>query len=313
MKSIPRGRRHVAGLTLVELMIAMMLGLLVVGAAVGIFVSNSQAYRSTQNLGRIQETGQIAFEMMAKDIREAGANPCDVTVPVANVILNPATQWYTNWDLPVFGFDNGAMSGSLAGTDAIQILREGDDASMVKSHAGTTLTLDTHAHNVGDIAMVCDHRQIALFKVASVGGTTTIGHESAGGNCSDLLGAAPAACAPTATYVYPANSVLSGLRAVRWYVADNGRGGSSLYQQLGSAAGQEVAEGVSDMQIAYLQPDVDPANYVAASSLAATDWAGVRAVQVVLTVDGTDANAAVGGGPITRQIEHVVNLRSRTP
>lgn len=313
MKRIPRGRRHVGGLTLVELMIAMMLGLLIVGAAVGIFVSNSQAYRSTQNLGRIQETGQIAFEMMAKDIREAGSNPCDVTIPVANVILNPASNWYTNWDMPIFGFDNGALSGSSAGTDAIQILREADDAAMVESHAGTTLTLKAHAHSVGDAAFVCDHRQVALFRVASVGGTTTIGHEIAGGNCSDLLGVAPAVCGPGATYVYPANSALSGLRAVRWYVADNGRGGSSLYQQVGAAAGQEVAEGVTNMDISYLQPDVDPDEYVAASALAAADWGGVRAVRVALTVEGPDANAAVGGGPITRRVEHVVNLRSRNP
>ena len=313
MSRIRSSRRQALGLTLVELMIAMVLGLLIVGAAVGIFVSNSQAYRATQNLGRIQETGHIAFEMMAKDIREAGANPCDVTVPVANVILTPAANWFTNWDIPLFGYDNGSLTGSAAGTDAIQILREADDAVTVESHAGTTLTVEAHSHAVGDLAMVCDHRQVALFRVASVGGTTEIGHEASGGNCSDLLGVAPATCDASATYTYLENSVVSGLRAVRWFVADNGRGGSSLFQQLGSDAAQEIAEGVSNMQITYLQPDVDAANYVDASALAITDWAGVRAVRVVLTVDGPDANAAVGGGPISRRIEHVVNLRSRNP
>ncbi len=307
-----RGRRHIEGLTLIELMIAMLLGLLIVGAAIGIFISNNQAYRSTQNLGRIQEAGQIAFEMMAKDIREAGGNPCDVSIPVANVVNNAAANWYTNWGQPILGYENGALSGSKAGTDAIHVLREADDAVTVTGHSGTTLTVDSSPHATGALVMVCDHRQLALFR-AGAASATTIGHEATAGNCSNLLGAAPAPCAAGATYTYPANSIVSGLRAARWFVADNGRGGSSLYMQIGAGAQQEVAEGVTDMQITYLQPDISAADYVPASSIAANLWGGVRAVRIAMTVEGPDANAAVGGGRISRRIEHVVNLRSRSP
>lgn len=307
-----RGRRHIEGLTLIELMIAMLLGLLIVGAAIGIFISNNQAYRSTQNLGRIQETGQIAFEMMAKDIREAGANPCDVSIPVANVIDDAATNWYTNWDQPIFGYDNGAMSGSKAGTDAIHVLREADDAVTVKNHSGTSLEVESSPHATGALAMVCDHKQLALFRVGAAN-AATIGHEASAGNCSDLLGVAPAPCATGAVYIYPPNSVVSGLRAARWYVADNGRGGSSLFMQVGGGAAQEIAEGVADMRITYLQPDISATDYVPASSIAANLWGGVKAARIVMTVEGPEANAAVGGGKISRRIEHVVNLRSRNP
>lgn len=83
--------------------------------------------------------------------------------------------------------------------------------------------------------------------------------------------------------------------------------------QIGAGAQQEVAEGVTDMQITYLQPDISAADYVPASSIAANLWGGVRAVRIAMTVEGPDANAAVGGGRISRRIEHVVNLRSRSP
>ena len=40
-------RRLMAGLSLIELMVALVLGLLVVAAAIGIFLSNRQTYRTT--------------------------------------------------------------------------------------------------------------------------------------------------------------------------------------------------------------------------------------------------------------------------
>ena len=45
--------RSMRGLSLIELMIAMLLGLLVVGGAIGIFVSNRRAYNATESLSRV--------------------------------------------------------------------------------------------------------------------------------------------------------------------------------------------------------------------------------------------------------------------
>lgn len=64
------------GFTLVELMISLLLGLIVVGAAGAVFRANQQTYRTTDELARIQENARVAFELLAKDIREAGGNPC---------------------------------------------------------------------------------------------------------------------------------------------------------------------------------------------------------------------------------------------
>jgi type IV pilus assembly protein PilW len=41
------------GFSLVELMISITLGLLIVAATLSIFASNKQAYRTTENLGRV--------------------------------------------------------------------------------------------------------------------------------------------------------------------------------------------------------------------------------------------------------------------
>lgn len=60
------------GFTLVELMIATLLGVLVTGGVIQIFISAKQAYRLQENLSRLQENGRMAMDRMAFDIRMAG-------------------------------------------------------------------------------------------------------------------------------------------------------------------------------------------------------------------------------------------------
>ena len=113
-------RRLMAGLSLIELMVALVLGLLVVAAAIGIFLSNRQTYRTTESVGRVQESARVAFELMARDVREAGGNACNASgesgsiagVPLVNVLANPAANWWSNWgNVPGTGRLNGALVG----------------------------------------------------------------------------------------------------------------------------------------------------------------------------------------------------------
>ena len=92
------GRRlgRQGGFSLIELMIALMLGLLVVGAAIGIFISNRRTYQATEGVGRAQEGVRTAFELMSRDVREAAGNPCVNNLPIANVVTGAAGNWWSN-------------------------------------------------------------------------------------------------------------------------------------------------------------------------------------------------------------------------
>lgn len=309
-------RMRAAGFSLIELMIALILGLLVVAAAIGIFVSNRQAYRSTQSVGRMQESSQVAFELMARDIREAGANPCNVNLPVEVLAdgRHDSANWWMYWEQPLSGYEDGALAGTVAGTDAIQLLSVGDEVRDVNSHAGTTFTLTAAAPSAfaaGDVLMVCDIERLGIFKASSVSGSA-IGHAKSGGNCqdsfSDVLNT-ECGSPPAEAHVFGMNSVISRLQGVRWYVKDNGRGGRSLYRlvKTGDAATrqeeQEIAEGVINLQMTYLTTGDSYTNGPAT-------WSAVRAVRVALTVSDTE-RTGTDGQPLQRTIEHVVTVRSR--
>jgi type IV pilus assembly protein PilW len=200
--SLPSVPRTLRGLSLIELMISLLLALLVTGGAIAVFYSNSQTFRATENLSRVQENARAAFEIMSRDIREAGGNPCERDLP-SESILNAGGAWWGDFDEPVRGFGGSeAMPGAadlgdgtgggnigtgvgqrVTGTEAMQLQAATSNNLTVADHQpGTTsITLNTASHNlrVGDIAMVCDFRQAGIFQISAVT-TDTIGHGSGG-------------------------------------------------------------------------------------------------------------------------------------
>ena len=64
------------GLSLVELMVALVLGLFVVGSLIGLYINTKETYLMTENMSRLQENGRIALNMMSRDIRWTDYRAC---------------------------------------------------------------------------------------------------------------------------------------------------------------------------------------------------------------------------------------------
>jgi type IV pilus assembly protein PilW len=328
-RHLPRRRAPVArsrnlGVSLIELMVALVLGLLVSGAAIAMFISNSQTYRATESMSRVQENARIAFELMARDIREAGGTPCSRNVPVITTLNNPTANWWSNWNNGLIGYENGALPGSLAGTDAIELLAGSSTGVSVASHNPTAasmhVTPGAHGFVADDILMVCDYRQASIFQMSGPNANPitngNIVHNTGSGspgNCTKGLGF-PLRCTTNGSpYTYGDNSVVVRLQASRWFVAANGRGGNSLFRvalrNSGPGAAEEVIEGVNDMRITYLLPGAG--QYQPASAIPATRWREVMSVRLELDLDGQEA-VGTDRSSILRGLQHTVNIRNRT-
>jgi len=64
-----------SGFTLVELLIAMVIGAIVMAAAYSSYVSQQRSYRMTESVTEIQQNLRSAMLFIEKDIRMAGFNP----------------------------------------------------------------------------------------------------------------------------------------------------------------------------------------------------------------------------------------------
>ncbi|KRG88126.1 hypothetical protein ABB34_01530 [Stenotrophomonas daejeonensis] len=332
-KSIRRKRaRPQAGFSLIELMVSMLIGLLVVGAAVGIFLSNRQVYRATEGVGRLQEGTRVAFELMSRDLREAAGNPCVNNLPIANVLNNSGGNWWSNinsWADAFRGYGTGETAAGLttgtgtgqrvAGTEALQLFSADDNVVTISAHnvAGATFTVNSSDHGIaaGDLALVCNGKQASIFQVSSASGsniqhaaTGTPGNSTINLNVSgDKFDYSPAATAGSESV-----SMLTRLRASRWFIG-NGGNGPSLYQQVatanGTVAAQEVAEGVSNLSVLYL---VDGQSTYQSAAAIGGNWGNITSARITLTLVGND-RVGPNGQTIQRQLIHVVSLRNRNP
>lgn len=340
-----RGQVRQRGFNLVELMIALVLGLLVVGGALSIFVANQQTYSTTESLGRIQENTRTAFELMSRELREAGGNPCGKNLPAPGNTVNGANaglNWALAFGSGLTGFDGGqALAVPSPPAAGVGSRIAGTDAFDIKSAAGTGITVVAHnpvaaqfqlndpnrPFRPGDILMVCDFRQAAIFQMTGPAGVnaTVVHNAGAGapGNCSKGLGV-PTDCSSAngRPYTYGANSTVARLAASRWYIGDNGRvsgnggNGRALFRstlRAGALANEEVVEGVTDMQVTYLLQNA--AAYVPAAAVPAGQWDNVTAANVTLTLAGQaqgETRISTTGGALQRQVNFVVNLRNRS-
>lgn len=335
-------RQHQQGFGIVELMVALALGLFLVGGAISVFVNNQQAYRTTEQLSRMQESGRTAVELMARQIREAGGNPCGSNLPTANVLNDADTYWWANSAEGIRGYDDeqdadgvdfGTSAGDrIADTDAVFLLfgDAGSGVRIVSHHPPemAQIKVNTTAHGLsdGDIVMVCNYEHAAIMQLTSAqDANVTIVHNSGGstspGNCTKALGT-PVVCnnTPAASWYEFKDGFLMKVVSEIWYVGANGRGGRSLYRaRMVNNAGtpgavtEEIAEGVTNLQMTYLELDAAgalPADYVDASAVSV--WKNVTAVRLTLTLQSLQ-NVGTDGAPLQRTMTHVVSLRNRLP
>ncbi len=76
MKPVPRllhPRQSQAGMTLIELLVALSIGLFIIGAALMVFQSTSGIGRQISELTQIRQEGAHAFRVIGKQVREAGS------------------------------------------------------------------------------------------------------------------------------------------------------------------------------------------------------------------------------------------------
>lgn len=334
--SSPFGQR---GVTLVELMVALVLGLVVSGAALALFMTNKQVYTTSENLDRVQETSRTAFELMARDLREANGNPCSNDInPLSNGLKDynvpGKNYWWSDWGAGIKGYtgtqafpDDAFGTTALkrvAGTPAIEVWNAVPvditlTAQMADTKAALTVTTTTGKVAANDILVICDYNHGAIFQATAVGGTS-IAHAQSGTPGNATADLPPSVFGPSATktdnYAY-----ISKMHASRWYIGYNGRTDrsgtklTSLYRTSFTGTGitpvpDEIAENVVGMTLTYhvtgTQTYVDPAVTPVA------DWNKVDAMQIGLNLASRDK---VGTDKQTLKYDysHVVAIRSRAP
>lgn len=279
------------GVTLIEIMIALVIGLVLTGGILQVFASTRQSNRVQEAISRMQETGRMALEVVARDVRMADFWGC--AADVINVVnnLNSANPGF-------IAFDNGGVEGTDGGgnnPDTL-ILRGGNSTGLrleppygpqasanVKVAAGNDLAQ-------GDIVLLSDCRQADIFQItnANPAGSGTVVHNTGStttpGNYNATNPGCPGSNAHCLSKVYGADATLFQATQTTFNVGVGSEGEPALFRN-----GVEFLDGIENFQVLYGE-DTDGdsvANYyVPASSVAdMNDVISVRFAVVVRSQD----------------------------
>ncbi|GAC1452372.1 MAG: PilW family protein [Steroidobacteraceae bacterium] len=83
-------KRHFTGFSLVELMVAITLGLLLTTAVISVFVGSRSAYQSTAGVGALSDGGRFALGLIGESARSAGSLACNSTMSATSDSILPA-------------------------------------------------------------------------------------------------------------------------------------------------------------------------------------------------------------------------------
>ncbi len=265
------------GFTLVELMVAMVLGIIVLFAVTQVLNNNRLLTNTEVSLSRIQEAGRLAVNLLNKEFRKIGyhgcSNPGDMNVTVmatSGVDSDFGATSLRGYEVGAGGTFSPALDASsslsvIQGTGVRQA-RVGSDVIQIKyaDRTGAKLTGNTDPVNANiqvdsnptglsqnDIAIVSDCNSAHIFQITNVsttGGSSivTMAHASSNNSPHKMLPG------------YTTDADLLSYYDATYFVADTGRNvrGSidvySLYRKMSnSATPEELVEGVEFFQVLY--------------------------------------------------------------
>jgi len=295
----PNGRRPATvqqGFSLVEIMLALVLGSILTGGAVELYLNTKQAYRLQSAEARLQENGRYAMEILTRSIRGAGFRGCLNSAP--NSTLNSATTHPYNFGIGIQGFewtagtattttatnwgptlDTNAATNPSARSDIISIrgpIGNGVLLSTAIASTATNLTVPANTLNQCDLVIISDCISgPSLFQLTSASASTT-------------LALATGACTPgnsrnALNKEYAAGALVMPLGTTNYFIGTGGSGEPALYRRINENTAEELVDGIENLQILYgvdTNNDSWPNQYLTANNV--TNWATVISVRLNL-------------------------------
>jgi type IV pilus assembly protein PilW len=303
----PASSKSQTGLSLIELMIALLLGTILTVGLVQVFTSNSQSFRNNESSARTLESGRIAADILSRAIRNAGFFGCYPVEAITNN-LNPANAVLHGF--ATYGVSARAserpVAATIPNTDFFNVTGVRRPGAIVKLAADLTDTTDIRLNDAGrfgenDLIYITNCERGDIFQIADdpvVAGTefriTADNDGTAPGNnlsSSSALGlcTTPNACLSS---VYARGTEIFQPYSEAYFIgAAAGPGNTrSLFMRQADGTDIELVSGVEDMKVQFGEGTVDAGVQNWRDATAVSTWENVQAIEISLLVAGPNAN-----------------------
>ncbi len=298
-----------SGLTLVEILVALVISLFLMGGIVQVYLGNKATYRFSDASSRIQENGRFALDQITTDVRMAGFFGCVDMTQNADLVQNHLNTASANWNAGRHDFINQppiqvtANAGLNASDDlTVRGSKPGQanvSATLPMPGNGALQVTGNTVFNNNDIILITNCWTSDIFEANTAtlaAGVTTVTHTTAdpadtpgnmnlgacaSGHClnTDLANNLDNAYTANNSSVYSLQNVTYSIQA-----AESGNGEPALWRSENND-NQELIEGVEQMIILYgVDNDGDGAPNQYLDSGAAVNLNQVTAIRIFLVV-----------------------------
>lgn len=288
------------GISLVEVLVALVISLFLLGGIVQVYVGNKVTFKFTNALAEVQENGRFALDLMSQDLRLANQWGC--------VAFNPANTSNINDTLPGThpGYDAdfhdflspavtnpGAIAGTnntgLNGSDLLTI-RGGKPGQTNVEGPFTAAAIQSLNVNptgtiaAGDIILVARCGEFMLnMPEADILSVSSV-------DVSNPVQTVINVAAPKSQQ-FENDATVIELQTVTYSIglAASGNGETALFRQEFNGVVEELVEGVEEMQILYgIDSDNDqfPNQYVTANNV--PNFNAVVSIRIMLLIHSID-------------------------
>lgn len=311
-----------AGLSLIELMIAMLLGVILTLGATQVYLGTSQSYRLTDAIAHGQENVRFASSMMQRDVRAAGGLSClqsasDVMDNLSGTRVVPVGDGVLGWEAAGTGTGDTHSAGDTLASDATGWSEGGGDGVFPLELTGEVIAgtdvlivnrvqtspVDVTSSNSDQINLGAESEIPDGQVVLAVTDDCSAGElfQNTGSDSAKLVkitggGATPGNSPSAFSLSYGINSRIASYSTVAYYIGIGASGEPSLFRQRLDAkteGPQELVDGVESMQFLYgISTGVFQRadRYVTADNV--TAWenvVSVRAAFIVRSGDGANS------------------------
>ncbi len=310
------------GLSMVELLVALALGLIITAAVLQMFLASKTTYRMQEALARVQENGRFAIGQLANDIRMAGYMGCsNVDRMEVNIIADPPSSYSFSSSTVVTGIDNVGATNSwsaVAGSDVLEIRRGSNTGvkltgNMSADNANIQITDNSPGFEAGDALFITDCTSADLFRATNVsagngqgnGGQVTIAHAN-NNNTTNRL-----------SKTYGTDAEVMAFESVAYFIRNSGRttpSGAAIPALFvssrtagtsGVTTTYELIEGVENMQLEYgVDTSGDGAADAYRTASNVSDWSRVVSVRVNLLLRSIEEGVAATSGAAAQTLTY---------
>ncbi len=293
------------GLTLIELMIALLIGLLILLGVFAMFMANKRIYTEQESMARLQENARFAIGMLVKDIHMAGYVGCshDTDALVNHLNDGDNDQQIFSFVLAVEGSENAGPWQPSGSTDMVASILPGTDALTLRYFSPLDIRIssampatsaqlnvdDTGELQVEDIIAVSDCDSSDVIQITQVQSSPSRLQHAPGTAIS------PGNRTPHVLQKsYGAGAQIMRFISHRYHVGNNANGVPSLFRKSIDGSTLELIEGVENMQLLYgedLTGNSIADSYVIATNV--TNWDNVVSIRLGLLLRTINENRQI--------------------